>query len=150
MAPTGAKVVAAGEASYEVTLDYGAHTLTVSVKDVAGNAADVEVNFIVEGDILKLVKPHNYPNPTKDGKTKIKFGLSQASDITVDIYDFTGTLVCSIPGASGDPMPAGVVELEWDGTRDGDILANGVYFCKVLAETDSETKYEIVKIAIAR
>jgi flagellar hook assembly protein FlgD len=47
-------------------------------------------------------------------------------------------------------MPAGVVELEWDGTRDGDILANGVYFCKVLAETDSETKYEIVKIAIAR
>jgi hypothetical protein len=150
MAPSGTKTVSAGEASYEVSnLDYGAHTLTVAVKDVAGNEATAEVKFMVEGDVLKLVKPHNYPNPVTGGKTTITFGLSQASDITIMIYDFTATLVATV--ADGEYTPAGVAEFTWDGTTaNEDQLANGVYFCKVLAKTDSETKYEIVKIAIIK
>jgi hypothetical protein len=149
--PSCAKVVSAGEASYEVKLSYGAHTLTVEVKDVAGNVADAEVKFVVEGDILKLVRPHNYPNPC-GGKTTITFGLSQAADVTIQIYDFTATLVATV--AEGEHTPAAEkAEFKWDGMTDsgnGDQLANGVYYCKVLARTDSETKYEIVKIALVR
>ena len=150
--PAGAKVVSAGEASYEVRLGYGPHTLTVTVKDVAGNEATAEVNFVVEGDVLKVVKPHNYPNPFRGGNTTITFGLSQQSEITIRIYDFTATLVATVAEEevtqSGDE-----VEFIWDGTTDagdGNSLANGVYFCKVLAKTDSETKYEIIKIALVR
>jgi flagellar hook assembly protein FlgD len=126
--------------------------LAVEVKDVAGNEATAEVKFIVEGDVLKLVKPHNYPNPFRGSKTTITFGLSQQSEITIRIYDFTATLVATV--AEEEVTPADEkVEFQWDGTTDsggGDRLADGVYFCQVLAKTDSETKSEIVKIALVR
>jgi hypothetical protein len=151
--PSGAKVVSAGEASYETTLGYGSHTLTVAVKDVAGNEGTAEVTFIVEGDVLKLVKPHNYPNPFMGGgSTNITFGLSQSAEITIRIYDFTATLVATV--ADGESKQASdKVEFEWNGTTDagsGDMLASGVYFCQILAKTDGETKSEIVKIALVR
>jgi hypothetical protein len=154
MAPakSAANVVAAGEASYEVKLGYGSHTLTVAVKDVAGNEATAEVTFIVEGDVLKLVKPHNYPNPVRTSSTAITFGLSQGAEITIRIYDFTATLVATV--VDDEPTQADdKVEFRWDGTTDagdGSQLANGVYFCQILAKTDSETKSEIVKIALVR
>jgi endonuclease YncB( thermonuclease family) len=150
--PAGAKVVSAGEASYEVRLGYGPHTLTVTVKDVAGNEATAEVNFVVEGDVLKVVKPHNYPNPFRGGETTITFGLSQQSEITIRIYDFTATLVATV-AEEEVTQSSDEVKFTWDGTTDagdGNSLANGVYFCKVLAKTDSETKYEIIKIALVR
>jgi hypothetical protein len=144
-------VVAAGEASYEAKLGYGSHTLTVVVKDVAGNEATAEVTFIVEGDVLKFVKAHNYPNPCP-GATTIVFGLSQEADITIRIYDFTATLVATV-AEDERTSSSDKVEFRWDGTTDaGDrnSLANGVYFCQVLAKTDSETKSDIIKIAIVR
>jgi len=40
---------------------------------------------------------------------------------------------------------------KWDGTTgNGYQLANGVYFCQIVAKTDSETKSTIVKIALVR
>jgi hypothetical protein len=149
--PSGAKVVSAGEASYEVKLGFGSHTLTVVVKDVAGNEATAEVTFIVEGEILLLIKPHNYPNPFRGGDTKITFGLSQESDITIRIFDFTATLVATV--VEDEPTQAGQVEFAWDGTTDagdGHQLANGIYYCQILAKTDSERKAETVKIALVR
>jgi hypothetical protein len=151
MAPakSSANVVSAGEASYEVKLGYGDHTLTVVVKDVAGNEAMAEVKFIVEGDVLELVKPHNYPNPFRGGNTNITFGLSQEADITIRIYDFTATLVATVVDeerTSADDK----VEFKWDGTTDSNELGDGVYFCQILAKTGSETKSEIVKIALVR
>jgi hypothetical protein len=152
MAPakSAAKVVSAGEASYEVKLGYGIHTLTVEVSDVAGNKADpVVVNFVVEGASLALVKPHNYPNPVRSD-TKITFGLSQSADVTIRIYDFTATLVATVKDEEN--MQADEkVEIQWEGTTTGgERLANGVYFCQILAQTNSETKSEIVKIAIVK
>jgi hypothetical protein len=147
--PSAANVVSAGEASYEVKLGYGDHMLTVVVKDVAGNEATAEVKFIVEGDALELVKPHNYPNPFRGGNTNITFGLSQEADITIRIYDFTATLVATV--ADEERISADdKVELKWDGTADSNELANGIYFCQILARTGSETKSEIVKIALVR
>jgi hypothetical protein len=150
--PARSNVVSAGEASYEVKLGFGSHTLTVVVKDVAGNEATAEVTFIVEGDVLLLVKPHNYPNPFRGSKTTITFGLSQECDITIRIYDFTATLVATVieeERTQADDQ----VEFEWDGTTDagdGHQLANGIYFCQIVSKTDSETKSEIVKIALVR
>jgi len=150
--PGDAKVVSAGESSYEVKLAYGSHSLTVAVKDVAGNEATAEVKFMVEGDVLELVKAHNYPNPFRGDATKITFGLSKRSQISIRVYDFTNTLVATV--AEDETRDAGEkVEFAWDGTTDaggGRQLANGVYFCQVLSKTDSETKSEIIKIALVR
>jgi hypothetical protein len=154
--PSGANVVAAGEASYETKLGYGAHTLTVVVSDVAGNKIDpVEVNFTVEGDVLKLIKAHNYPNPFGIGSsdTTIAFGLSRAAEVTITIYDWTTTLVATIAEDQLTQASDEVKDFSWDGTVDsGDIrrLANGIYFCKIVAKTDNETNSAIVKIALVR
>jgi hypothetical protein len=146
------KAVSAGEASYEVKLGYGSHTLAVSVKDVAGNEANAEVKFMVEGDVLEFVKAHNYPNPFAGDSTAIVFGLSKRSQISIKIYDFTATLVATL--AEDEYRDASdKVEFKWDGTTDaggGQQLANGIYFCQIVAKTDGETKSEIVKIALVR
>jgi hypothetical protein len=149
--PSNANVVSAGEASYEVKLGYGAHTLTVEVKDVAGNPASAEVTFTVEGDALALEKPRNVPNPFRGGDTTIAFGLSQSADVTIRIYDFTARLVATVAdGVRTSPNDL-VQDFKWDGTASsGEGLANGVYFCQVLVETDSERKSEIIKIALVR
>jgi len=152
--PSDSKVVSAGESSYEVNLTYGPHTLSVAVKDVAGNEAMAEVKFMVEDENLKVIKPHNYPNPFSGDGTKITFTLSKTSDVTVRVFDFTGTLVATV--AEDDrttPPKDGIVELVWDGTTDtggGMRLATGVYFCQIVAKTESETKSEIVKLALVR
>jgi len=122
------------------------------VKDVAGNEANAEVKFMVEGDVLEFVKAHNYPNPFAGDSTAIVFGLSKRSQISIKIYDFTATLVATI--AEDDYRDASdKVEFKWDGTTDaggGQQLANGIYFCQIVAKTDGETKSEIVKIALVR
>jgi len=147
-----AKAVSAGEASYEVKLGYGSHTLAVALKDVAGNEATAEVKFMVEGDVLEVVKAHNYPNPFAGDNTSITFGLSKRSEVSIKIYDFTATLVATV--AEEETRDAGEnVEFKWNGTTDagsGRPLANGVYFCQIVVKTDSETKSEIVKIALVR
>jgi hypothetical protein len=151
--PSDAKVVSAGESSYQVALDYGPHTLTVVVKDVAGNEATAEVKFMVEDENLKVIKPHNYPNPF-NGNTAIKFVLSKTADVTIRVYDFTGTLVATIvEDEKITPPVKGIVEVKWDGKTDtggGLSLATGVYFCQVVAKTESETKSEIIKLALVR
>jgi hypothetical protein len=154
MAPakSASNVVSAGEASYEVRLGYGSHTLMVVVKDVAGNEATAEVKFIVEGATLQIVKPHNYPNPFRGDNTTITFGLSQEADVSIRVYDFTATLVATV-AAEERTQAADKAEFRWDGTTDagdGDRLANGVYFCHILVQTDSETKSEIVKVALVK
>jgi len=150
--PSDAKVVSAGESSYEVKLAYGWHTLSVSVKDVAGNEGTAEVKFMVEGDVLNIEKAHNYPNPFKGDVTKITFGLSKKSKVSIRIYDFTNTLVATV-AEDEEREAAEKVEFSWDGTTDaagGRQLANGVYFCQIVTKTDSETKSQIIKIALVR
>ncbi|MGB9596128.1 MAG: Ig-like domain-containing protein, partial [Candidatus Poribacteria bacterium] len=150
--PGDAKVVSAGESSYEVKLAFGWHTLSVSVKDVAGNEGTAEVKFMVEGDVLDIVKAHNYPNPFKGDTTKITFGLSKKSKVSIRVYDFTNTLVATV--AEDEEREASEkVEFSWDGTTDaagGRQLATGVYFCQIITKTDSETKSQIIKIALVR
>jgi hypothetical protein len=150
--PGDAKVVSAGESSYEVKLAYGSHTLTVAVKDVAGNEATAEVKFMVEGDVLEIVKAHNYPNPFRGDSTKFAFGLSKRSQVSIRIYDFTNTLVATV--AEEETKEANEkVEFSWNGTTDtgaGRQLATGVYFAQVVVKTDSETKTQIIKIALVR
>jgi len=150
--PGNSNVVSAGESSYEVRLAFGWHTLTVSLKDVAGNEATAEVKFMVEGDVLDIVKAHNYPNPFSGGDTKIAFGLSKKAKVSIRVYDFTNTLVATV---ADDVVKeaAEKAEFSWDGTTDaagGRQLATGVYFCQVVTKTDNETKSQIIKVALVR
>ncbi len=78
--------------------------------------------------------PHIFfPNPfspTAFRKATIGFDLAQPGAVSVKIYDFAMDPVQVV--ADGRSLPAGPVELYWDGrNRQGNVVANGVYFYSV-------------------
>ena len=78
--------------------------------------------------------------------------MSKRSQVSIRVYDFTNTLVATV--AEDETRDASEkVEFSWDGTTDiggGRQLATGVYFAQVVVKTDSETKSQIIKIALVR
>jgi len=73
----------------------------------------------------------NYPNPFNPATT-IGFALPTASEWTLTVYNITGQVVETANGAS----EAGFVEYGFDASA----LASGIYFFKVVAAENTETK----------
>lgn len=101
-----------------------------------------------------IVEAFAYPNPTRGGVTRIRFNLMRNADVTVRIYDARGRMVTTlIDGVNMDPavFPGGH-EAEWKGMNDdGESVANGVYFFRVLADNRTEQKSETSgKVVILR
>ena len=93
---------------------------------------------------------YNYPNPFSDG-THFTFTLTQIPDeLKINIYTVAGRLVKKID------IPASQLNYDfnkiyWDGKdADGDNLANGVYFYKVIMKDDDKTEESIHKMAILK
>jgi hypothetical protein len=77
------------------------------------------------------------PNPFNPATT-IGFSLSQPDRVRIAVFDAVGRRVRTLVD---DDRPAGRYEVRWDGTTDGGrTLAAGVYFCRMCAETFSETR----------
>ena len=75
---------------------------------------------------------------------------SSTGDLRITVSDTSGALVREINLGMQSPGP---LEFKWDGTTDagdGHQLANGIYYCQILAKTDSERKSKTVKIALIR
>ena len=82
-------------------------------KSLQESGIATELDSTVEGDVLKLVNPHNFPNPLSVSSTTISFTLSQGADITIRIYDPRGNLIGTI--ATNEHRDAGrVVVFKWD------------------------------------
>jgi hypothetical protein len=89
------------------------------------------------------VETYAYPNPFsplrhnvvgEDGYVRFQYSLDQAGNITVKVYDFGMNLVATVVEdafrSSGDRAEV------WNGRNDlGDMVANGVYFYKIIRET---------------
>ena len=73
----------------------------------------------------------NYPNPF-NSQTTIAFGLPQAGDYSLTIYNITGQKVTSFAGSA----EAGMVTLSWDAADQ----ASGVYFYKLDTDNFTSTK----------
>jgi hypothetical protein len=118
----------------------GFHTLLIRVWDVADNASELTLTFVVEGD-SKLVLSHvlNYPNPFTT-HTQIWFEHNQPGvplQVMVRILTITGKIIKTIRKTiitSGDRSS----ELEWDGRDDfGNKLGKGVYLFELQVRTSS-------------
>ncbi|MBN1448909.1 MAG: hypothetical protein JXA28_13350, partial [Bacteroidetes bacterium] len=100
----------------------------------------------------RLAELYNYPNPFQD-ETAFTFlltGAEMPQDVEVKIYTVSGRLIrrLSYPGLS---MRIGYNALKWDGRdQDGDQLANGVYFYKVVAKFPDTSFEEIGRMAVMR
>ena len=146
---------------YQLDLEAGSYTISISCADVNGNFQSRDINFIVNTtfDVINLA---NYPNPVitttvdpaNQNRTRFTYVLTDdADDVTIKVYTVSGRLVKTFSN-----LPAGVGYHEYPRTvlgwacRDesGVYLANGVYFYKIIARRGSKTVERTQKMAIVR
>lgn len=142
-------------AQFRPTLEYGNHNIKVIMQDAAGNLDELETNFTVS-DELKLKDYGNFPNPFQTTTTFIYELTRRVDDLKIKIYTVSGRLIQTIDNSSyfntgEDLRNSGYHEITWDGLdKNGNFLANGVYFYKITIRKDNKTKTSIGKIAKSR
>jgi hypothetical protein len=139
------------EVIWTPTLDDGRHTLEVLAKDSSGNFFDSTSNrsvFFVYSD-ADIRNVYNYPNPFKDN-TQFTFelrGTFVPEELRIKIYTIAGRLIreINIPPVQ---MQIGFNQYSWDGKdEDGDEIANGLYFYKLITKHEGEIRTVTQKLA---
>jgi len=133
-------------------LDVGHYKLQVQAWDVFNNFSGETVSFdVVSGNSLTINDVYNYPNPFS-GKTTFTFqqNLNKTFDVKIKIYTVAGRLIKVIDSYGVHDK---YVTINWDGKdQDGSLIANGVYFYKVILKStdDSFSQSVIGKLAVIR
>ena len=70
----------------------------------------------------------NFPNPVLKNTT-FEFSLKEPSHVTLSVYNLKGQLVATLLDEELDASASHCIE--WDGTANGNKLANGIYFYKL-------------------
>lgn len=142
---TGAKI------EWNPILKDGKHALDILAKDASGNFFDTvshRTEFYVFNE-TDLKNVFNYPNPFKTD-TYFTFELhgSQIPDeFNIKVYTVAGRLIKDI-NVTPSILRVGFNKLYWDGKdQDGDEVANGVYFYKIVSKTGGVVKTATEKLA---
>lgn len=129
----------------------GRHTLEVLAKDASGNFFDttsVRLIFYVFND-ADLRDVYNYPNPFTE-ETHFTFelrGVDLPDEFYFKIYTVAGRLIRDLSIPASD-LKIGFNKIHWDGRdQDGDEVANGVYFYKVVMKNGEVIKTTTQKLA---
>jgi len=137
-----------------VKLDSNDVALGNSMANAIPPAIDIERHVVQIGQVFKLRRVFNYPNPAPDsqGNTTIRIeALALLDELEAKIYDISAELVKTIPYVDFDTSGAPVYEYVWDcKNEEGDDVANGTYILWLEAKLDSKEEHETWKIAILR
>jgi len=133
-------------------LPEGRQSVIVKAWDTRNNSSEEQLSFEVRASSdLDIYNVMNFPNPFSHS-TRFTFQRSSTEPVEVEIKVYTvgGRLiqVLEIP-TTGDRF----VELEWDGRdRDGNEIANGVYFYKVITRSmnGGDSREVLGKLAVLR
>jgi len=136
----------------------GKHTLKVKAWDNFNNSSEEFAEFTIYSEKeYSISKVFNYPNPFSED-TRFTFEINQpvnsVSDITIKIFTVSGRLIKEIENIRIE-KPGLYVSEAWNGRdEDGNKIANGVYFFKVIAKAHiddvQKTAESIEKIVIMR
>lgn len=119
----------------------GEYELLVKGDDKSGNASG-QNSYSISFEIYRkpsITEVLNYPNPFTT-RTQFVFtltGVEPPSDISIQIFNISGTVVREIDEDELGPLNIGrnFTDFWWDGTDQfGDPLANGVYFYRVVVK----------------
>lgn len=143
-----------GSAERELlSLEQGEHTVRVRAWDIFNNSAEGTAIFKIvgtgENPAMQLTEIANYPNPISR-ETDFTFRHNQSVPLDVEIAIFTpsGRKVQTLEATAVQQRR---VKLHWDGRdRDGDPLANGVYYYRVRIGDGSATQEVIEKLVVMR
>ncbi len=142
-----------GQINYEFNdISPGEYKIEVKAWDVFNNfSSKISYFTVVSGDNLSVSNVYNYPNPFS-GNTTFTFqqNLNSPLDLKIKIYTIAGRLIREI---ERNDVEESYVLVPWDGRdQDGNIIANGTYFYKLIVKT-SDGKYNtnvIGKLAVIR
>lgn len=140
--------------NWKPTLGNGRHVLEVLAKDASGNFFDTTVNRSIFNVFDKddIVNVYPYPNPFAN-ETHFTFqllGSNIPEELYIKIFTVAGRLIKEIQVPISD-LQIGFNRIFWDGKdEDGDDIANGVYFYKVITKTNGVTKILTEKMARVR
>jgi hypothetical protein len=132
-------------------LEDGRHVLEVLAKDASGNFFDSTssrsvFNVFNNPDLLQV---YNYPNPFSDN-TYFTFeirGNTPPEEVKIKVFTVAGRLIKEFLLNSA-ALQIGFNKIYWDGRdQDGDEIANGLYFYKVISKHGEETKTTTQKLA---
>ncbi len=146
---------------YQLNLQKGDYTIVVDCKDLNGNFATRDIQFVVN-DQFDVINLANYPNPvigkTEDpknaGRTRFTYVLTDdADEVNIKIYTVSGRLIRTFSN-----LPTGVGYHEYPRTvyawdckdEQGFYLANGVYFYRIMAKKGNKKIEKIQKMAILK
>jgi hypothetical protein len=110
----------AGEYQVIVTNGAGSDTSTVAVVAVTVPTS-VDTDEVPEAFVLN----QNYPNPFNP-QTSIRFGLPDASNVSLKVYDLIGREVATL---INERLAAGYHTVSFDGSQ----VATGIYFYRINA-----------------
>ncbi|MCX6161974.1 MAG: hypothetical protein NTV87_11685, partial [Ignavibacteriae bacterium] len=112
------------------------------------NSYDTAKYSVTVSNELMVKDLYNYPNPMKS-ETTFTFNLAGSNiptDCRIKIFS-----VARVVKTLKIPASIGVNQYPWDGRdEDGDYMANGVYFYKVIIEGDNQKETALQKLAILR
>lgn len=144
-APTSADI------TYAPDLANGEYQLQITAADTSENIAEFVTTFTLNEKVT-LSEVFNAPNPvdrTFGGKTFFTYHLAQAPDaVTIKIYSVNGRLLKTLEDVSAN---RGTNETGWDCRDEAGVrCANGVYFYRVIADTENGNIEQVGKLAILR
>ncbi len=135
--------------TYTPNLGEGEHKFEFISVDANGNRSDSIRYFLNVTSEFRIVDLYNYPNPMKNN-TSFIFNISgeyPPSKCKIRIFSVAGKLIKTIEC----PANIGFNQFDWDGRdSDGDYIANGIYFYKLIIEGDSKFESRIEKIAVLK
>jgi hypothetical protein len=128
---------------------------TLALNSAAGSAVIYltvplgSVTGVLSGEMgrVTFLALRGYPNPSR-GAVGIQFGLPRPADVSLGVYDVNGRLVRNLVQTR---RAAGRHELRWNG-RDaaGRAVGAGVYFLRLVAKTESNTRQLVRKLELLR
>ncbi len=134
--------------TFEPGLPNDEYQLQILAKDTSENTVESQIYRFRLEEPMSIAHLLNVPNPMHTD-TVFTYNLAQAPDqVTVKIYTVSGRLIRTIEDASAR---RGYNETDWDARdENSERLANGVYFYKVIVETDGHKIEKIGRLAILR
>lgn len=130
-------------------LQNGQNKISVVYDDNTGYSDSAVVDVVVNTE-FSVKDLYNFPNPMKSETTfifEITGADSPGNNVRLKIYTVSGKLIREIE----HPVVIGVNQILWDGKdSDGDLIANGNYFYKIIADNDEKIETQTQKLVILR
>jgi hypothetical protein len=130
-------------------------TLNLEASDNLNHRSRATLTFEIAGGAggsgRCLTMVYAIPNPT-ESSTRFLFELEETADLDLTIFTATGRKIRRFSSHGMSPVHAAETGIYWDGRdADGDPLANGVYFYRVVAcGSDGRSDERIERLVVLR